>query len=50
MRWKLRPPGSNWGDYGPDDQLGRANLIGPEQVRKGAQEVREGLSLSLIHI
>ena len=47
MRWKHRPPGSNWGDFGPDDQLGRANLIGPEQVRKGAQEVREGRSFCL---
>ncbi|EER60476.1 conserved hypothetical protein [Acidovorax delafieldii 2AN] len=47
MRWKQRPPGSNWGDFGPDDQLGRTNLIGPEQVRKGAQEVREGRSFCL---
>ncbi|MHA7599110.1 cyclase family protein [Alicycliphilus sp. T452] len=47
MRWRQRPEGSNWGDFGPDDQLGRANLIGPEQVRKGAQEVREGVSLCL---
>lgn len=47
MRWRQRPEGSNWGDFGPDDQLGRANLIGPEQVRKGALEVREGLSYCL---
>ena len=47
MRWKQRPPGSNWGEFGPDDQLGRANLIGPEQVLKGVQEVREGISLCL---
>ncbi|WP_313084275.1 cyclase family protein [Pulveribacter sp.] len=47
MRWRQRPPGSNWGDFGPDDQLGRANLIGPEQVRRGAQEVREGRSFCL---
>lgn len=47
MRWKQRPTGSNWGDFGPDDQLGRANLIGPEQVLKGIQEVREGWSLCL---
>ena len=19
-RWKQRPPGSNWGDFGPDDR------------------------------
>lgn len=47
QRWRQRPAGSNWGDFGPDDQLGRANLIGPEQVRKGALEVREGVSLCL---
>lgn len=47
MRWKQRPPGSNWGDFGADDQLGRVNLIGPEQVRKGAQEVQAGLSFCL---
>jgi len=47
MRWKQRPPGSNWGDFGPDDQLGRTNLITPEQVLKGAQEIRAGLSFCL---
>jgi kynurenine formamidase len=47
MRWKNRPQGSNWGDFGPDDQLGRLNLIGAGQVLKGAQEIRAGLSFSL---
>ena len=47
MRWKNRPPGSNWGDFGPDDQLGRVNFIGREQVLKGAAEVREGRSFCL---
>lgn len=47
MRWKNRPPGSNWGEFGPDDQLGRPNMIGPEQVRRAAQEVRAGLSFAL---
>ena len=46
MRWKNRPEGSNWGDFGPDDQLGRPNLIGTEQVLKGAQEIRAGLSFA----
>ena len=36
QRWKHRPEGSNWGDFGPDDQLGRLNLITEEQVLKGA--------------
>ncbi|WP_233884630.1 cyclase family protein [Paraburkholderia flagellata] len=47
MRWKQRPQGSNWGDFGPDDELGRVNLIGPEQVRKGAREIQAGLSFCL---
>ncbi len=46
-RWINRPPGSNWGDFGADDQLGRLNLIGPEQRRAAAAEVREGISFSL---
>ena len=47
MRWKNRPEGSNWGDFGPDDQIGRLNWLGPEQVRKGVAEVREGRSFCL---
>jgi kynurenine formamidase len=46
-RWKNRPEGSNWGDFGPDDQLGRLNLIGPEQVRKGVAEVKVGKTFCL---
>ena len=45
-RWKNRPDGSNWGDFGPDDQLGRPNLITTEQVLKGAREIRAGLSFA----
>ncbi len=46
-RWKQRPEGSNWGDFGPDDQLGRLNLLTPEGVRRGLSEVRDGQSFSL---
>lgn len=46
-RWKNRPEGSNWGEYGPDDQLGRLNLLTPEKVRQGASEVKEGRSFCL---
>ena len=41
-RWKRRPEGSTWGDFGADDQLGRLNLLTPEKVRQGVAEVREG--------
>ncbi|WP_179381644.1 cyclase family protein [Jannaschia marina] len=46
-RWKVRPEGSTWGDWGPDDQLGRMNLVGPEQVRRGIAEVAEGRTFCL---
>ena len=46
-RWKQRPEGSTWGDFGPDDQLGRLNLLTPEKVKQGIAEVREGLSFCL---
>lgn len=46
-RWKHRPDGSNWGDFGPDDQLGRINLITPTIRRRAAAEIREGISFCL---
>ncbi|MET0334794.1 MAG: cyclase family protein [Rhizobacter sp.] len=46
-RWKKRPEGSTWGDFGPDDQLGRLNLLTPEKVKQGVAEVTEGLSFGL---
>ena len=46
-RWVRRPPGSTWGDFGPDDQLGRLNLLTPEKVLEGIAEVRDGESFCL---
>jgi len=46
-RWRQRPPGSNWGDFGADDQAGRMNLLTAEKVRQGIAEVHEGLSFCL---
>lgn len=46
-RWRNRPPGSTWGDFGADDEIGRLNLIGPQQVLQGAAEIREGLTFCL---
>jgi len=46
-RWKVRPEGSTWGDWGDDDQLGRVNLITPQKVLEGVAEVKEGLSFCL---
>tara|TARA_A100001037_G_scaffold305800_1_gene347489 strand:+ start:4356 stop:4778 length:423 start_codon:yes stop_codon:yes gene_type:complete len=47
QRWKNRPEGSTWGEFGPDDQIGRLNLLTPEKVREGVAEVREGLNFCL---
>ncbi len=47
MRWKNRPPGSNWGDFGPDDEVGRLNLLTQEKVLQGVAEVRDGRSFCL---
>jgi kynurenine formamidase len=46
-RWKQRPESSTWGDYGPNDQLGRMNELTPEKVRQGMAEVREGRTFCL---
>ena len=46
-RWTVRPPGSNWGDFGDDDQLGRLNLLTAEKVRQGIAEVQEGQTFCL---
>lgn len=46
-RWKNRPDNSTWGEWGDDDQRGRLNLIGPEQVLKGVAEVKAGKTFCL---
>ena len=46
-RWKERPPGSTWGDWGDDDELGRINLLTPEKVLQGVREVEAGISFCL---
>ena len=47
MRWTRRPEGSNWGDFGPDDQIGKLNLITPERRLAGVREVQDGISFML---
>ena len=46
-RWKQRPEGSTWGDWGDDDELGRINLLTPEKVLQGVREVEAGVSFCL---
>lgn len=47
QRFRFRPDGSNWGDFGEEDRLGRLNLITTEVRRKAVEEVREGLAFCL---
>jgi kynurenine formamidase len=46
-RWKRRPAGSNWGDFGPDDELGRLNFLTPAARKRAAGYVQEGLTFCL---
>ena len=40
---------SNWNRWGPDDELGAANLITPAKRRQAAALVKEGVSVSMEH-
>jgi hypothetical protein len=46
-RWEAEL--SNWGRWGPDDQLGTLNLITPEKAKAAARLVRDGVSVTLGH-
>lgn len=47
QRWIYAPPGSRWGEFGPDDQRGRMNLVTPQKVLQGIAEVHEGRTFCL---
>ena len=38
QRWIHAPPGSHWGEFGPDDHRGRMNLVTPESGLDGHDE------------
>jgi hypothetical protein len=46
-RWRNRPDGSNWGDFGPDDELGRLNLLTDARRLAAIAEVKEGKAFCL---
>ena len=46
-RWTTRPAGSTWGDFGPNDERGRLNLLTPEKVLQGIAEVKVGKTFCL---
>ena len=43
----LKDSPSNWGKWGPDDEVGSLNYLGPEQVLAAAQLVRSGKVFTL---
>jgi kynurenine formamidase len=42
-----KPPGSAWGVFGDDDEIGTINLLTPERVVRAASLVRKGAVFSL---
>lgn len=40
---------SNWGRWGPDDELGTLNLVTPAVRKRAAQSIRDGVSVSCAH-
>ena len=48
-RWKKRPQGSNWGEFGDDDALGRMNLLTEERRLRAVKEVKAGRAFCLSH-
>jgi kynurenine formamidase len=43
----LKDSPSNWGKWGPDDEVGSLNYLGPEQVLAAAQLIRSGKVFTL---
>jgi hypothetical protein len=46
-RWETEL--SNWGRWGPDDQIGTLNLITPEKAVQATRLVTDGVTVSLAH-
>ena len=44
-RWKVEL--SNWGRWGPDDEIGALNLVTPAKRKQAAALVRDGVTVSL---
>jgi hypothetical protein len=41
------PPFNAWGVWGPDNQFGRLNLIDADAVKRGRDQIIEGLVINL---
>ncbi|WP_028602460.1 cyclase family protein [Ottowia thiooxydans] len=47
IRWRTRPEGSNWGDFGVNDEVGRLNLLTASARLEGIAEARTGKAFNL---
>jgi hypothetical protein len=47
LKQRNGPPLNAWGLYGPDDELGRLNLITPDSVRRGRDSIQHGIRINL---
>jgi len=43
----LKNDPKNWGRWGPDDEVGSLNFLGPEEALRGAQAIKSGKSFTL---
>lgn len=43
----LKDAPSNWGRFGPDDEIGTLNYLTPEEVKRGLASVKEGRVFAL---
>ncbi len=48
-RWQEQPEGSNWGEFGEDDQRGRMNFLTQERRLRALNEVKTGRVFCLSH-
>jgi kynurenine formamidase len=48
-RWKKRPEGSSWGEFGDDDQRGRMNLLTDARRLQALKEAKTGHAFCLSH-
>ena len=46
-RWTTRPEGSNWGEFGDEDQIGMMNTLTPKMRQAALAEAKEGIAFCL---
>jgi kynurenine formamidase len=46
-RWRVKPDGAAWGEFGARDQTGRMNLLGGDKLIAAAREIVAGVNFCL---